>query len=296
MTDPHANEDWQALLRTIRGYPHDPLPRLVAADWLEENGHAERAEFVRVQCELAGMSPYAGIECKICGNTPDENGAIEHGRGCYTQSEDGGGTSFVDPTADWRALRMRETTLFSPTRDRWFPPPDGFGFDWDIRLAGEGDRQGWVIRNGFVDEIRCPWWFWCGGGCEACGATGGVFVGWDTNGTCPRCHGTGRTPAHGPAVVARHPVTAVVVTDRRPNPDSYGGGRVAWQSDPHERDLPSWLPYDVFRRLDPFTGPDGRSWMVYASPDAAESALSRALLDPLREAAGLPPLPPEVSQ
>ena len=31
--------------------------------------------------------------CKVCGNTPDESGTIEHGRGCYVVSEDGGGQS-----------------------------------------------------------------------------------------------------------------------------------------------------------------------------------------------------------
>ena len=34
--------------------------------------------------------------CDVCGNVPDENGLIEHGQGCYTQSEDGGGYSYVD--------------------------------------------------------------------------------------------------------------------------------------------------------------------------------------------------------
>ena len=34
--------------------------------------------------------------CKVCSNVPDEDGTIEHGRGCYTQDEDGGGVSFVD--------------------------------------------------------------------------------------------------------------------------------------------------------------------------------------------------------
>lgn len=33
--------------------------------------------------------------CKVCGNEPDRFGALEHGKGCYTQSEDGGGTSYV---------------------------------------------------------------------------------------------------------------------------------------------------------------------------------------------------------
>ena len=36
--------------------------------------------------------------CDVCSNVPDEYGVIEHGRGCYTQSENGGGTSLVDFT------------------------------------------------------------------------------------------------------------------------------------------------------------------------------------------------------
>lgn len=35
-------------------------------------------------------------ECEVCGNWPDEDGVIDHGRGCYTQNEDGGGSSMVD--------------------------------------------------------------------------------------------------------------------------------------------------------------------------------------------------------
>lgn len=34
--------------------------------------------------------------CKICGNTPDEYSVIDHGRGCFTQSENGGGSSFCE--------------------------------------------------------------------------------------------------------------------------------------------------------------------------------------------------------
>ena len=41
--------------------------------------------------------PYA---CDVCGNVPDEDGMIEHGRGCYTQSEDGGGVSFIEFDAE----------------------------------------------------------------------------------------------------------------------------------------------------------------------------------------------------
>ncbi|HVK11359.1 MAG TPA: TIGR02996 domain-containing protein [Gemmataceae bacterium] len=40
-------------LATIRAAPDDDAPRLVYADWLDEHGDGARAEFIRVQCELA---------------------------------------------------------------------------------------------------------------------------------------------------------------------------------------------------------------------------------------------------
>ena len=42
-----------ALLAACRARPADDLPRLVLADWLDENGQSERAEFVRIQVELS---------------------------------------------------------------------------------------------------------------------------------------------------------------------------------------------------------------------------------------------------
>ncbi len=47
--------------------------------------------------------------CDVCSNVPDEEGTIEHGRGCYTQSEDGGGVSYVD---------------FEPSEDKGCKNPD----------------------------------------------------------------------------------------------------------------------------------------------------------------------------
>lgn len=41
-----------ALLRAICGAPSDDLPRLVYADWLDENGETERAAFIRTMCRL----------------------------------------------------------------------------------------------------------------------------------------------------------------------------------------------------------------------------------------------------
>jgi uncharacterized protein (TIGR02996 family) len=42
-----------ALLRAVCENPDDDTPRLVFADWLQENGEEPRAEFIRVQIELA---------------------------------------------------------------------------------------------------------------------------------------------------------------------------------------------------------------------------------------------------
>src|SRR3954452_707004 len=47
--------DDNAFLRAILGQPDDDAPRLVYADWLEEHGDADRAEFIRLQCELARL-------------------------------------------------------------------------------------------------------------------------------------------------------------------------------------------------------------------------------------------------
>jgi uncharacterized protein (TIGR02996 family) len=41
----------EGFLRTILDAPEDDAPRLVYADWLEEHGQPERAEFIRIECE-----------------------------------------------------------------------------------------------------------------------------------------------------------------------------------------------------------------------------------------------------
>jgi len=45
--------DRDAFLAAIHDAPDDDAPRLVFADWLEENGEPDRAEFMRVQIEMA---------------------------------------------------------------------------------------------------------------------------------------------------------------------------------------------------------------------------------------------------
>ena len=49
--------DRDALYRAILAHPADDTPRLVYADWLQENGRPEEAEFLRVSCRLEAAGP-----------------------------------------------------------------------------------------------------------------------------------------------------------------------------------------------------------------------------------------------
>lgn len=49
--------DEETFLAAIRAMPNDQRTRLVYADWLDEHDRAEEAEFVRVGCRLAAISP-----------------------------------------------------------------------------------------------------------------------------------------------------------------------------------------------------------------------------------------------
>ena len=53
MNTPYDSPDYHAFVRHLRTNDSD-LARLIIADWLEEHGEAERAEFIRVQVEIQG--------------------------------------------------------------------------------------------------------------------------------------------------------------------------------------------------------------------------------------------------
>src|SRR5262245_60936762 len=44
--------NYPAFLAAIRDEPDSDVPRLVCADWLEDQGDSDRAEFIRLQLEL----------------------------------------------------------------------------------------------------------------------------------------------------------------------------------------------------------------------------------------------------
>jgi hypothetical protein len=66
---------------------HDPYALVV--DDTRYTCHACNGE--RISYESRAM-----FACDVCGNVPNGEGVLEHGRGCFVASADGGGDSFVD--------------------------------------------------------------------------------------------------------------------------------------------------------------------------------------------------------
>ena len=85
-----------ALLAAILASPDDDLPRLVYADWCDENGQPERAEFIRTEIEMARL-------------TSDAEGEF----------------AFVDQ-AMFPRLERRAQELWNNHNEKWYPKLVGF--------------------------------------------------------------------------------------------------------------------------------------------------------------------------
>jgi hypothetical protein len=151
MTDEHATA-----LKAIIACPDDDGPRLYYADFLEgttgmvpcpichrvsdcyachgtgevSNGHAERAEFIRVQCELARLNDDS-VMCHHPDAKPgdwcNDSDCLKCGRAA--------------------ALRHRERELWAAHGKTWF--------------GTEFTAAGWVtledVRRGFMESVEMPW-------------------------------------------------------------------------------------------------------------------------------------------
>lgn len=113
----------ELLLRAVLEDPADDCRRLVYADWLEENGQPERAEFVRVQVELAGLST-GELTCPKTGVVTTWHG--------------------FTPACRCRACRLRRREYETSCRF----------CHWDWR-GGIPPGTSVSYRRGFVEEVRC---------------------------------------------------------------------------------------------------------------------------------------------
>ncbi len=112
---PHA-----AFLQAIRKAPDDDVPRLIYADWLEEHGQTDRAEFIRIQCRMPHL-PETSAERDV----PAER-MVE-------------------------LLRRNWSAWVGPLRQIVGPKCDRYGEDW---LREEYYSEGLTrFRRGFVNRL-----------------------------------------------------------------------------------------------------------------------------------------------
>lgn len=201
-------DDERAMLRTICIFPDDDTPRLVYADYLEERGEPERAEFIRVQCAIASLPMAMPVACP--------NPKCD-GRGCVLRRREGELWPFV--MSDICSL---------PT---YSGGPSVTTTDWIIDACpSPGNAVVGIVRRGFIDEVHLPLAAFVGTRCENCEGEGTIeSQRWENaREPCPDCGGeweprdepddpgyspgTGRVGGLAGRLFAAHPITKVVLT------------------------------------------------------------------------------------
>src|SRR5688572_2816258 len=103
--------DRDALLAAIRDAPADDAPRLVYADWLDENGDPERAEFIRLQVEIDPLERF-----------PDTDLANLQRAAIRLHPSAPLPTDLPEPWPRYAGLARREEELLHAHRARWYGP------------------------------------------------------------------------------------------------------------------------------------------------------------------------------
>lgn len=141
MSDLYDTDEWAAFANAVRANPADDLPRLVAADWLDEHGAGDRAEYIRVQCELARSSV-----CLTCS-----------GRRWYEITD----MESDDCIVCTAALRRRLTELATDGGYGWWGSPHtGTVANNPAVVRGVVDGAELDATRGFVGDVHCSWRWW----------------------------------------------------------------------------------------------------------------------------------------
>src|SRR5262249_32452387 len=124
------------------------IVRLVFADWLEEHGQPERAEFIRIQCELEReIQPQVDAARHIqilCATGADPNGRV------------------MAEWQGWAAMQLRERELFLVHAIEWLAglpgADDSPTLHPDCRVSCGSDRVPayfeYEFRRGFPELIE----------------------------------------------------------------------------------------------------------------------------------------------
>lgn len=105
---------YQGFLADICAHPEDDVPRLILADWLEDNGEELRAKFIRLQIEAHRLSklsdddvahinvPGVICECRRCDLIRKTGAMLNHG--------------LPNPGWLWAGRQLNEAKLFARVR------------------------------------------------------------------------------------------------------------------------------------------------------------------------------------
>jgi uncharacterized protein (TIGR02996 family) len=256
-----------ALLRTICETPDCDVPRLVYADWLEEHGQHDRAEFIRLLCQI---SPTGTI-------------SIQTARRFVSGDID-------DPYGDITEIDAKIARLLSEYGTSWCSS-DG---------SSPAVSRVWGWSRGFLSEIRCTLAQFMGGTCWNCEGTKREPGSGEYDDTCGRCRGIGMTLGLAEKLFIQHPITQVVLTGREPLEFE---GRWLWHNADHRLTSSEYdgdtrsadhLPAVIFDRLTGFAKRNGRvAEMVknYPTRESAQQALSIAAVNYGRSLHGFSPIP-----
>jgi uncharacterized protein (TIGR02996 family) len=223
--------EYGALLAAVYAASADDLPRLVLADWLDEHGEPDRADFVRLQVRRASLP--ACLPCAGSGELVIGPGAVRPCPVCdragllarEAELTAGGVARLLEPEDRAAFERHQLTPLF----DRGFlcgvTFPDFQPGQFDPpTFPVEEVADAWhrvcdvAVRSPLFDRITCPGWFdlrasqlagwwvtdtrfeyphpcqWCGGtgAVEPAGRGGDLAVQLFGVSECPDCRGDGR--------------------------------------------------------------------------------------------------------
>jgi len=133
----------EAFLASIVDKPDDDAPRLIFADWLDEHGQPERAEFIRVQCQLAqlecGIDPLRDYAWSLEDAYKGQDHCDLLGCLCTLAEQD-------QAESLRQALREREQALYAEFGKTWIEPLLTMGLRCDDCPFHRG-----MIENVFVD-------------------------------------------------------------------------------------------------------------------------------------------------
>ena len=194
--------DRDGFLAAIIAQPDDDVPRLVYADWLDEHGDPERAELIRVQCELERLPE---PEIKTMGVPRDD--PRWHRDGFCPKCP-----------CRYHALRRRERELLKAKH------PIETGWTNQVVWGRSVDHIATVpycveFHRGFVEVITCSWEDWAGVECPNCDVSPGIrryatHSGDWIEDECNHCSGSSRIGGHADAIRAATPLRLVKFADR----------------------------------------------------------------------------------